>query len=223
MIVNGGLLALNKWQRKIRDTGIMAKDDYAYKLHSHNYIFNRYVKNPELVFSPLNNQTVPFDHAYTSRWHLANQDCFQTNLHKYVHVYFNQHDPSKNTFTRLENQGHLISELERRYPVRPAYLDSELCPLIFVNGKIYSMMSPTLYFALLCIDKLFCEKARQARRSHSGTLELVGHAVASPRTTEQIKVLGDALRDAKHRLGEMAKETVQKAVCEMASKRLTFS
>lgn len=70
-------------------------------------------------------------------------------MHKYVQVYFNHADLKKNTFAEIKDCKRLITKLESK--LLPAG-QGELSPVIFVNRKLYSMMNPTVYYALLKID-----------------------------------------------------------------------
>ena len=148
LTLNTGLVKAVEEQVRLRESTLMATQHKGYCAPGQPLILNRYLSNPELVFSKLRG----FDHWHNNTWRQV-KECYITAQHRYVQVYLNTDDPSSNDFRIVQNQEKLMSKLDERYA------DGRMrCPLIIVNDQVNKMINPLIYISLMLVDKIMAEK-----------------------------------------------------------------
>lgn len=113
-----------------------------------------------------------YDSNYCTQWTPV-KHCFYANRYRYTQVYYNQSDIELNKMEELRGQNEFKRVLKDLYKNDQNKAGNQV-PLVIMDGKVFPMMDPIVYAALLSLNQILVERKAQLAKQPFGAIEVTG-------------------------------------------------
>lgn len=155
--MNAGLLKESSREKALAESMVTAPSAFAKVDARRPVLLNRTAHNPELIFNPAD-PFGKFDPDLSSRW-FAVDSCYYCQRHRYTRVFWNQIDPSANSFKPIPGQERVKRVLDGL--LRKKHGAPVKSPVIIAGGRAHPLVDAKAYGSMLWLNEILEEAVLQ--------------------------------------------------------------